>query len=111
VRERNFDSQYVLSYVGKPFMGMILGSMIYLMVYVVMRVLKISPSQLGVLASGEISDTTAFAAILFFFAMLTGFKENLAFNMLNRLIKAVFGDESPPEQGSEPPSSTSTSGV
>jgi hypothetical protein len=104
VRERSFDSQYVLSYVGKPFMGMILGSMIYLMVYVVMRVLKISPSQLGILTSGEISDITAFAAILFFFAMLAGFKENLAFNMLNRLIKAVFGDEQPPEQGSAPPS-------
>ena len=30
VRDRSFDSKYLLSYIGKPFMGMILGSMVYL---------------------------------------------------------------------------------
>jgi hypothetical protein len=102
VRERSFDSQFALSYVGKPFMGMILGSMIYLMVFVVMRILKIAPAGLGATNSGEVTDS-AYTAILFFVAMATGFKENLAFNMLNRLIKAVLGDESPLEQGSTPP--------
>jgi hypothetical protein len=105
VRERNFDSQFALSYIGKPFMGMILGSMIYLMVFVVMRVLKIAPAGLETGNAGEVTDS-AYTAILFFVAMATGFKENLAFNMLNRLIKAVLGDEQPPEQGSTPPATT-----
>jgi hypothetical protein len=51
-----------------------------------------------------------YTAVLFFVAMAAGFKENLAFSMLNRLIKTVLGDESPPEQGSTPPSTTSASG-
>jgi hypothetical protein len=51
-----------------------------------------------------------YTAVLFFIAMAAGFKENLAFNMLNRLIKAVLGDESPAEQGSAPPPTTPASG-
>ncbi len=102
VRERNFDSQFALSYVGKPFMGMILGSMSYLMVFVVMKVLGFAPPGLNNSTAGGLTDVV-YTAFLFFVAMAAGFKENLAFNMLNRLIKAVLGDEQPPEQGSTPP--------
>jgi hypothetical protein len=101
VRERSFDSQYVLSYVGKPFMGMILGSMVYLMVFVVMKVLGFAPPGLNS-TTGSVTDVV-YTAFLFFVAMAAGFKENLAFSMLNRLIKTVLGDEQPPEQGSAPP--------
>jgi hypothetical protein len=101
VRERSFDSQYALSYVGKPFMGMILGSMVYLMVFVVMKVLGFAPPGLNS-TTGSVTDVV-YTAFLFFVAMAAGFKENLAFNMLNRLIKTVLGDEQPPEQGSAPP--------
>jgi hypothetical protein len=109
VRERSFDSQYALSYVGKPFMGMILGSMVYLMVFVLMRVLGYAPPGLSNSTAGGLADVL-YTAVLFFVAMAAGFKENLAFSMLNRLIKTVLGDESPPEQGSTPPSTTSASG-
>jgi hypothetical protein len=102
VRERSFDSQYALSYVGKPFMGMILGSMVYLMVFVVMKVLGFAPPGLKDSATGGLTDVL-YTALLFFVAMAAGFKENLAFDMLNRLIKAVLGDEQSPEQGSTPP--------
>jgi hypothetical protein len=102
VRERSFDSQYALSYVGKPFMGMILGSMVYLMVFVVMKVLGFAPPGLKDSTTGSVTDVV-YTALLFFVAMAAGFKENLAFGMLNRLIKTVLGDESPPEQGSTPP--------
>jgi hypothetical protein len=102
VRERSFDSQYALSYVGKPFMGMILGSMVYLMVFVVMKVLGFAPPGLKDSTTGSVTDVI-YTALLFFVAMAAGFKENLAFNMLNRLIKTVLGDEQPPEQGSAPP--------
>jgi len=111
VRERSFDIQYVLSYGGKPFMGMILGSMVYLMIFVLMRILGYSPPGLSSSTTNSSVVDTLYAALLFFIAMAAGFKENLAFNMLNRLIKAVLGDESPPEQGSTPPATaTSTSG-
>ncbi len=112
VRERSFDSQYVLSYVGKPFMGMILGSMVYLMVLVLMRIAQLTPSSnLSGLSTGTTNNpwSDALTVVLYVIALAAGFKENLAFNMLNRIIKAVLGDESPPEQGSAPPASTVSS--
>jgi hypothetical protein len=102
VRDRTFDSQYVLSYVGKPFMGMILGSMIYLTVFVLMRVVGLAP--VGVQGS-EVPPMTEvmYTALLFFIAMAAGFKENLAFDLLNRVIKAVLGSE---EEEAPAPSAT-----
>ncbi len=111
VRERTFDSQYVLSYVGKPFMGMILGSMIYLTVFVLMRVVGLAP--VGVQGS-EVNPTTEvmYTALLFFIAMAAGFKENLAFDLLNRVIKAVLRseeEEEVPVPEASPPATTPTS--
>jgi hypothetical protein len=111
VRERTFDSQYVLSYVGKPFMGMILGSMIYLTVFVLMRVVGLAP--VGV-QGNEVNPTTEvmYTALLFFIAMAAGFKENLAFDLLNRVIKAVLRseeEEEVPVPEASPPATTPTS--
>ena len=102
VRERSFDNQYTLSYIGKPFMGMILGSMIYLTIFVAMRVLGLAP--IGLKASGtETVTDVMYTALLFFIAMAAGFKENLAFNLLNRVIKAVLGPEENQEEAASPP--------
>ncbi len=111
VRERSFDSQYVLSYVGKPFMGMILGSMIYLTIFVLMRVVGLAPAGLQ---GSEVNPTTEvmYTALLFFVAMAAGFKENLAFDLLNRVIKAVLGseeEEEVPAPSAPPPATTPTS--
>jgi hypothetical protein len=103
--ERNFDSQYVLSYFGKPIMGMILGSIIYLALFGARFV------GLAVFGSQQVgTDLTGLKFVVWVFAIATGFKENLAFDMLNRVIKTVLGDEQPTEQGSAPPSTTSASG-
>jgi hypothetical protein len=103
--ERNFDSQYVLSYFGKPIMGMILGSIIYLALFGARFV------GLAVFGSQQVgTDLTGLKFVVWVFAIATGFKENLAFDMLNRVIKTVLGDEQPPEQGSAPPATTSASG-
>ena len=92
VSDRNFDSKHVLSYFGKPFMGMILGSMIYLTVFVAMRVLRLSPIGLPE-SNAETVANVLYTGILFFIAMIVGFKENLAFNLLNRVIKGVLRDD------------------
>jgi hypothetical protein len=106
VRERSFDSQYALSYFGKPVMGMILGSMIYLTLFVLMKALNFLPSGLE---QGNIQTVTdvMYAAILFFVSMAAGFKENLAFDLLNRVIKAVLGEDEEAEE--TPTSSAATS--
>ena len=92
VRNRSFDNKHVLSYVGKPFMGMILGAMIYLSVFVAMRILGLTP--VGVAGSESESLTQLLPlAFLYLAATAIGFKENLAFSSLNRTVKAIVGDD------------------
>lgn len=100
-QSRSFDSQYVLSYFGKPFMGMILGSIVYLTIFVLMRVLRVAP--IG-LQEGGVEGVTEvmYTAILFVFALAAGFKENLAFALLSRIVKSVLGTEEE-ETSSSPP--------
>lgn len=102
MQQRSFDSQYALSYAAKPFMGMILGSMIYLTVFVLMKALQILPS--GV-AEGQVETLTdvMYVALLFFIAMAAGFKENLAFDLLNRVIKAVLRSDQDEKEIPPPP--------
>lgn len=107
VSQRSFDSQYGLSFVGKPFMGMILGSMIYLTVFVAMRVLGLAPIGLQQEGSQTVTDVM-YMALLFFIAMAAGFKENLAFDLLNRIIKALLGSEQPEEASGSPTVTTTT---
>jgi len=104
VQERSFDSQFGLSYVSKPFMGMILGSMIYLTVFVVTRALQIAPTGLAGTDVTEISSDLMYLALLYFIAMAAGFKENVAFDLLNRVIKSVLGGEE--EEPAAPPPTT-----
>jgi hypothetical protein len=106
VSQRSFDNQYVLSFFGKPFMGMILGSMIYLTVFVVMRVLGLAPVGLQPAEAQNVPLLTTdvmYLAILYFVAMAAGFKENLAFDLLNRVIKAVLGGDRDEKSAQTPP--------
>ena len=107
VQERSFDSQYVLSYVAKPFMGMMLGSMIYLTVFVVMRVLGLAPIGLRGEGTQGVTDIM-YMAVLYFTAMAAGLRENLAFALLSRVIKTVLGGEQEEEEPSTPPPPVTT---
>jgi hypothetical protein len=110
VQERSFDSQFGLSYVAKPFMGMIIGSMIYLTVFVLTRALRIAP--VGLAAEGAEVTDLMYVALLYFIAMAAGFKENVAFDLLNRVIRSVLGggqekeEALPPAPTTTPPSTT-----
>ncbi len=107
VQERSFDNQFILSYVAKPFMGMILGSMIYLTLFVLLRALQILPA--GLEAGGiETVNDMMYVALLYFVALAAGFKENLAFDLLNRAIRAVLrrGNEEEEQLAAPPPAAT-----
>lgn len=92
VRERNFDDKHTLSYLGKPFMGMILGAMAYLGMFVLMRILGMKPVGLQV-SDAELLTHVFYMAVLYLFAMALGFKENRVFNLLNHAVKAMLGGE------------------
>jgi hypothetical protein len=106
VQERSFDSQFGLSYVSKPFMGMILGSMIYLTVFVVTRALRIAPAGLAVDSEVDLVTDLMYLALLYFIAMAAGFKENVAFDLLNRVIKSVLSGDQVEEEPAAPPQAT-----
>ena len=101
ITKRQFDVEFVLSYFVKPFMGMIVGTLIYLMVFVVMRPFGLTPNVLQ-----QNTGTTSrliFEVLSYFLATAAGFKENLAFDLLGRVLKVIFRDTEVEEEVVPPP--------
>ncbi len=101
VTKRQFDVEFVLSYFVKPFMGMIVGTLIYLIVFVVMRPFGLTPVVLQ-----QNTGTTSrliFEVLSYFMAAAAGFKENLAFDLLGRVLKVIFRDSKVEEDFVPPP--------
>ena len=105
VRDRSFDGQYVLSYFGKPFMGMILGALTYLAVFAGMRVLGLTPVGMTTHES-EMPTQVLYMALMYVTALAVGFKENQAFGLLNRAITRLLGGgaAAPRSEGQRPAS-------
>lgn len=88
---RCYDKEYNVSYVVKPFMGMIVGTLIYLLIYVVARPFGIAPTITG--NAGAESETLIFEVITYFLALAAGFQEHVFFRILGRLMKIIMRDE------------------
>lgn len=99
VGQRDFDSQYNLSYAGKPFLGMVLGATVY-MLFQLMATLRILPAGLQD-AIGPATTVTPW--IIYPIAWACGFKENRIFDLVDRVIKRIFSrKEEEPEAPTEP---------
>ncbi len=92
VTKRTFDTEYILSYFAKPFMGMIVGTLVYLIVFVVMRPFQITPEVLQNTAAGSDTSRFVFEVLSYFMATAAGFKENLVFDLMNKVMKIIFRD-------------------
>ena len=97
---RDFDTQYVLSYIGKPFLGLVLGATVYMLFHLLLT--------LGILPAGLMQGDSAAVAvvtpwIMYPLAWASGFKENRIFDLVDRVIKRLFsGSRSEPEESSLP---------
>ncbi len=93
VGQRDFDPHYKLSYLGKPFLGIILGATTYMVFNLVLRTLGILPA--GLEAAEGIADTTFTVApgVLYLIAWASGFKENTIFELVDRTMKRIFGSK------------------
>ncbi len=97
---RDFDSQYVISYVGKPFLGLIVGATVYMILALVVRALGIVPASQ---ATGEVETIPAIApGVVYLVAWAAGFKENRLLELVDRVMKQVFGSSDKEEPSSEP---------
>ncbi len=92
---RDFDTQYNLSYVGKPFLGVILGATVYMIIHLLILTLGILPA--GLQTTGEVNAPTVAPFIIYLMAWACGFKENRIFDLVDRVMKRIFsGEETTP---------------
>jgi hypothetical protein len=98
VGRRDFDSQYNLSYVGKPFLGLVLGATVY-MIFQLMMTLGILPAGLQ---TGSGTSITVTPWIIYPLAWAGGFKENRIFDLVDRVIKRLFSGEEAQDDSSPP---------
>ena len=110
VSSRTYDKEYNLSYFVKPFMGMIVGALIYLIIYVAGRPLGITPAAILSSSEGD-GRLIVFEGLSYAIALAAGFKENVAFGLLSKIMKIVFRDERKEDDLPEaiPPSGPSSS--
>lgn len=88
VGQRDFDPHYSLSYVGKPFLGVILGATVYMVFNLLMRTLGILPVELSGIE--EVSAPAVAPGVMYLLAWFSGFKENRIFELLDRMLKRIF---------------------
>jgi hypothetical protein len=89
VGRRDFDRHYNLSYLGKPFLGLILGATTFMVYNLALRTLGIFP--LGVDEDLQVTATTVAPGVMYLMAWAGGFKENQIFGLVDRAMKRIFG--------------------
>jgi len=92
---RDFDTQYNLSYVGKPFLGMVLGATVF-MLFQLMLSLRILPVGLQADDGSGINAVTPW--IIYPVAWACGFKENRIFDLVDRVMKRIFSTKDDEEE-------------
>lgn len=89
ISARDFDGHYNISYLGKPFFGLVLGATVYMIVSLLV-------TSLGIWPSGMIDSQTGAAVpmvtpwVIYFVSMVAGFKENRVFGLVDQIMKWIF---------------------
>jgi hypothetical protein len=96
VARRDFDVHYSLSYVAKPFLGLILGATVFMLSNVLLRTLGIAPE--GISGMDELTEPTVAPGVMYLLAWAVGFKENRIFDMIDRPIRRILstGEDAAP---------------
>ncbi len=89
-REQDFDPQYTIWYLTSPIMGTVLGAFAFLAIQ----------AGLFSLTAGTESRINS-AAVVFLLAWMSGFQQNVVYNMVRRILQAFRLDDEEPR---EPPS-------
>ena len=100
VGQRDFDDQYSISYIGKPFLGLILGATVYMVFNLLIRALGIWPAGMA----GATESLAVAPGVIYLLAWACGFKENRIFDLVDRVMKRMFSGrgESEPMSAVDP---------
>jgi hypothetical protein len=91
VGQRDFDAHFGLSYIGKPFLGLIIGATVYMAFSLLIRTLGIFP--VTVEGTGQVALPSLAPGVMYLVAWVSGFKENRIFDLMDRTMKRTFGGE------------------
>jgi hypothetical protein len=91
VGQRDFDTHFGLSYIGKPFLGLIIGATVYMAFSLVTRTLGIFP--VTVEETGQVAMPSLAPGVMYLVAWVSGFKENRIFDLMDRTMKRTIGGE------------------
>jgi hypothetical protein len=92
VSSRDFDIQYGLSYVTKPFFGLILGGTVYMVVQLLILSLGISPVLLPEGLAG-LSTSTIAPWLVYLMAWVCGFNESRIFGLVDGVMKRTLSGQ------------------
>ena len=106
VGSRDFDTQFNIPYIGKPFLGLILGATVYMVFTLLIRTLGILPA--GVQGIEGVDSLSVAPGIIYLMSWACGFKENRIFELVDRVMKQVFSTEEAAEPVTPPPTATPT---
>ena len=92
VGRRDFDTAFNLSYVAKPFLGIILGAAVYMLFHLLLRTLGVVPTGLQ---EGTFDMPTVAPWLVYLVAWAGGFKENRVFDLVDKVMKQIFSGDEP----------------
>jgi hypothetical protein len=91
VGQRDFDTHFGLSYIGKPFLGLIIGATVYMAFSLLIRTLGIFP--VTVEGTAQVALPSLAPGVMYLVAWVGGFKENRIFELMDRTMKRTVGGE------------------
>ncbi len=91
-REQDFDKQYTMWYITNPIMGLALGAFVYLVIQ----------AGLFSLTAGAQQNISS-AAMVFVLAWITGFQQNVAYDMVRRILQLFRIEEKKTAQEAQGP--------
>jgi hypothetical protein len=91
ISARDFDGHYNISYLGKPFFGLVLGATVYMIVSLLITSLGVWPSGATTTTGAAVPMVTPW--VIYFVAMVAGFKENRVFGLVDQIMKWIFPEK------------------
>lgn len=101
IGERDFDSQFLVSYVGKPFLGFISGAIIYMAFNLLIRAVGIVAP--GLEAAGSDAAPVVEPNVVYLIALAAGFKEARLLELIDSLWDQLLGGKKEEEEFPEVP--------
>lgn len=90
ISARNYDAEHNIRYFIKPFSGLVVGIIVYLVALVIMGFFNVIPPDGQLMAENTSNTAVAIVVLAWIIALGAGFKENLTFARLDAVMGRFF---------------------